>query len=358
MGNLLKVLPPVFSNPLYGLIRSVIAVGSMGGIDDMRAIASGIGRRFAMLKANRTRMDRAMAHLRQAFPERSDAWHRERAIDAYGHILQLGIETAYAGRLMADQNWPAHLHLRNIEQIIHALGTRRPMIFISGHCGNWEICGSALALLGLKLHALYRPLDLKPLDEWVRQSRARSGLILVDKFGATRKLPAILRAGHPLGFVADQNAGAKGLFVPFFGKMASTYKAIGILAVQCQAQIVVGAAHRRMDDPNRTPDTMGYHMEAVDEFGPEQYMAQPDPVFYITARYRRAIEKTVGAHPEQCLWMHRYWKSRPKWELDGKAIPAVVIRKLEALPWMTQGEMDRLLSAGGTSDEADDGSED
>jgi len=348
LPNLLKVLPPVFANPLYGLIRGVITAGSIGGLDDMRNMAGGIGRAFAGLKMNRTGLRRATDNLRQAFPDNSDDWHRQRAIDCYEHLMMLGIEMMYTGRLVNTQDWPRHILLRGIEPIIRGMGTQRPIIFISGHCGNWEICGYSLALLGLKLHALYRPLDLAPLDNWLRRSRARSGLELVDKFGASSELPAIMAAGHPLGFVADQNAGSKGLFVPFFGRLASTYKAIGLLAVQFQAQVIIGAAHRKLLDPAREPDTLGYSMEAVDSFGPEAYMNQPDPVFYITARYRKGIENTIAAHPEQSLWMHRYWKSRPRWELQGKPIPAAQMRKIEQLPWITASELERLKQTHGT----------
>lgn len=342
MANLLKVLPPVLAAPLYGAIRSVITSASIGGLDDMRTIAGTMGRTFASLKLSRTGRRRAVEHLRQAFPEKPDQWHRARTFDAYEHLMMLGVEMMYTGRLVNTQDWPRHIRLRGIEPIIRGLGTQRPVIFISGHCGNWEICGYSLALLGLKLHALYRPLDLLPLDAWLRRSRARSGLELVDKFGASASLPGIMSAGHPLGFVADQNAGDKGLFVPFFGKLASTYKAIGLLAVQFEAQIIIGAAHRKLDDPDRETDTLGYDMRAVDSFGPEEYMAQPDPVFYITARYRRGIENTIREHPEQCLWMHRYWKSRPRWEKSGKPIPAAHLRKIEQLPWMTDEEMRRI----------------
>lgn len=333
------------SGPLYGLIRSVIAAGSIGAIDDMRSVAGKIGRSFADLRFNRKRLARAVENLRQAFPDKPDRWHHDRAVDAYEHLMMLGIEMAYAGRMLSPHAWTKHLRLDGIEPIIGAMTSGRPIIFVSGHCGNWEVSGYALGILGLKLHALYRPMDLVPLDKWLRRSRARSGLVLVDKFGASEQMPRIMQEGHPLGVVADQNAGVKGQFVPFFGKLASTYKAIGILAVQSQAQVIVGVAHRDLSDPLREPDTLGYIMRAYESFGPEDYMSQPDPAFYVTARYRRGIERSIREHPEQCLWMHRYWRSRPKWEMQGKAMPGAFRKKLEQLPWMTEQEMSRLLAA-------------
>jgi hypothetical protein len=66
-------------------------------------------------------------------------------------------------------------------------------------------------------------------------------------------------------------------------------------------------------------------------------------LFYISARYRRGIERMVALAPEQFLWMHRYWKSRPRHEREGRPFPAALRHKLEQLPWMTQGELDQIL---------------
>lgn len=87
---------------------------------------------------------------------------------------------------------------------------------------------------------------------------------------------------------------------------------------------------------------MHYAVTVEDVFGPEEYGAQPDPVFYITARYRRAIEACVRRAPEQYLWMHRYWKSRPRHERFGRPFPASLREKLRALPWMTAESLERI----------------
>jgi KDO2-lipid IV(A) lauroyltransferase len=231
------------------------------------------------------------------------------------------------------------------------------------------------------MYALYRPLDLKPLDEWVQQTRRRRGLVLLDKFGAAEELPRVLGMGSvsanhtgatvragTLGFIADQNAGDRGLFVPFFGRLASTYKTIGLLALLHSAPIVCGQARRLVWSRDSKPgasahcgsgsnealdDTLGfrewngepyrYRIDVVDVIQPEEWATQPDPLFYVTARYRRALEEMVRRSPEQNLWMHRYWKSRPRHERLNRPFPAALRRKLEQLPWMTQPELDRIL---------------
>ncbi|MHC4274530.1 MAG: LpxL/LpxP family acyltransferase, partial [Planctomycetota bacterium] len=69
----------------------------------------------------------------------------------------------------------------------------------------------------------------------------------------------------------------------------------------------------------------------------------PDPLFYITARYNRAMELMIRRAPEQYLWVHRRWKSRPRYERLGRPMPRRLIAKLESLPWLTPQEIDRLV---------------
>jgi KDO2-lipid IV(A) lauroyltransferase len=88
---------------------------------------------------------------------------------------------------------------------------------------------------------------------------------------------------------------------------------------------------------------MRYAVETTDVFGPEDWATHPDPLFYLTARYRRAIETMVRRAPEQYLWMHRLWRSRPPHERQGKPLPDSMRRKLELLPWMTSADVERVV---------------
>src|SRR5690606_3396992 len=109
------------------------------------------------------------------------------------------------------------------------------------------------------------------------------------------------------GFVADQNAGDRGLHVPYFGRLASSYKSIALLAVQHNATVIVGQA-RRIAAGAGAPRGVRYRIELQDVFGPRDWAGFDDPMFYVTARYRRGLEQLVRAAPEQYLWMHRIWK--------------------------------------------------
>jgi len=339
----------------YWAMRGAFSLPLLAGPKPSLEVAKSAGRAFAKLPFNRKRLDRAADHLRFAMPDASDAQRMDYAISSYEHLFMLGVEITFAPRLMSEDAWIRHVELDNAAGALKPLLGDRPVILISGHCGNWELLGYTLALLGFPMHALYRPFDNQPLDRWVRQTRSRRGLTLIDKFGALRHLPDLLAQRVPIGFVADQNGGDRGTFVPFFGRLASTYKSIALLARQTRATVVVGQARRlgwnnQQDRPVErgfasplSGNGMRYRIEVHDTIMAEDYEAQPDPLYYLTARYRRAIEKMILAAPEQYLWMHRIWKSRPRHERLNRPFPDSLRRKLENLPWMDQTQVEAVI---------------
>ena len=176
-------------------------------------------------------------------------------------------------------------------------------------------------------------------------------MTLVDKFGASERLPALLEQHTPVGFIADQNAGERGLMVPFFNRLASAYKTIGLLAMTYNAPIVCGHAVRT-SGWSLESQRFAYEIRIEDVIQPEDWADQPDALYYITARYRRAIEQMVRHAPEQYLWMHRYWKSRPRHERLGRPFPAGLRRKLESLPWLDEGDVERIVDRSAVDGEA------
>ncbi len=354
-------MPKKPKRPMPAWLQSVAAAGLRtamtlplaAGIGPSLAIADRLGRWFGALPFNRTRLNRAVEHLAFAFPEWSPEQRRACALDAYSHLFRLAVEVAYTPRLVGVDSLHEHVEVVGIDPAtrhdpcsakvaLQRLMAGRPAVMITGHCGNWEVLGYALAILGFQVHALYRPLDNRALDRWVREVRQRKGLVLLDKFGATENLPRLLSRGHPVAFVADQNAGDRGLFVPFFGRLASTYKTIGLLAMQHDAPVICATA-RRIDPANAAGRTMPYRVEIADVIEPADWKGQPDPLFYITARYRAAIERMVRSAPEQYLWMHRIWKSRPRHERDHKPVPPALAAKLRALPWLNDADVERVV---------------
>jgi KDO2-lipid IV(A) lauroyltransferase len=347
-----KKLPSWTHGPLTAVIRGGMSLPLLAGPDAAVDAARAIGRTFGELRMNRKRLQRGIDHLGEAYPEWSLDQRREVALRSYSHLFMLGAEIAFAPRLLSTDGWTRHLRIGDISVAVRDLVADKPCVMITGHVGNWELIGYSIALLGFPIHAIYRPLDMKPLDDWVWQTRAARGLTLVSKFGAMRALPKVLQEGNPIGLVADQNGGDRGVFVPFFGRLCSTYKSIGLLAIQFGAKVICGYA-RRHASTNASlqhtgefggPGSLRYSAEVVDVFGPDDWNTHPDPLYYLTARYRRAMETMIRTVPEQYLWMHRVWRARAPHERQGKPFPKALREKLGLLPWMTGGELERVVS--------------
>ncbi len=323
---------------MYGAARLLATSLNTLPID----VAVAAARSAADRVRNEERLARCAEHIAWCFPE----WTREQAeacaLESHRHVFSLAVEIACSQRFLTTDGWASRVELGDMSETIEALGSGRPAIVITGHVGNWELLGSTLGLLGFHLNALYRPLEIRPLDGWIHRTRARRGVVLIDKFGASERLPALLERGEPVGFIADQNAGKNGLFVPFHGRLASTYKTIGLLALRHEAPIVCGWARRLSPLGRGDARPLRYRIETVDLIRPEEWVEAADPLFYVTARYRRAIEEMTRRAPEQCLWTHRFWKSRPRHEREGRPFPEALRRKLEALPWMTDEELARI----------------
>ncbi len=362
MARTKKKLHPAVEYPIVAAIRAATSLPLIAGLRSASAVADLVGRIYPRLHPSR--FARAETNLAAAFPH----WSREErfkcSIACYQHMFRLGMEILYSPRLITKEGFSKHLILGDIAQGLRDMLRGGPVIMITGHCGNWELIGYAVSMLGFPMHAVYRPLDLQKLDQWLYETRARRGLTLVSKFGAVRSLPPILQRGEPVGIVADQSGGDRGLFVPFFGRLTSTYKSVGLLAMQTGARVVCGMARRlgpheepppgpwqeikrRGDHFRPTPTeqpSLRYAVELVDSFGPDDWVDRPDPLFYVTARYRRAIEMMVRKAPEQYFWMHRIWRARPSHERRNRPFPPMLRDKLLALPWMTQPQVDELVA--------------
>ena len=266
------------------------------------------------------------------------------AVESIRYMFRLFLVDSLAmPRLVNPWRWQEHVEFGDFVAGAELLVSNKPALFITGHCGNWELLGFTLAAMGFPMTALARPLDNPYLNQWLLGLREARGLRVLTNWGATERIVSMIEgddpAGRRIGFIADQNAGESGLFVPFLGRLASSYKSIGLLAMRYELPVVAGFARR-------VGNRFQYRMEMVDHFGPDDWCDQPDPLFYVTARFNQAIEKMVRAAPDQYLWIHRRWKSRPKWERQGKEMPASMRTRLEGLPWMDQPTMDQLLSDG------------
>jgi Kdo2-lipid IVA lauroyltransferase/acyltransferase len=252
---------------------------------------------------------RTLHNLRRSFPEKSDRELRRLGRESMRQLFRLGVETMWTPRLIKIDTFTSHIRLGEFRKTLDLmLNNHRGLIMLTGHYGNWEVLGYTLATLGFQTVSVARPLGNPYISDYVFGIRERQGQKIIAKKGATPEVVETLGRGGFVGIVADQNAGPKGVFVDFFGRKASTYKSIGLLAMEFGVPIVVGYARRIPGD------RFEFEVGTQDVIQPADWQHVDDPLLYITQRYTRAIEDMVRAEPGQYLWAHRRWKTRPKGE--------------------------------------------
>jgi len=258
-----------------------------------------------------TRYDVARSNIRLAFGDR----YTDRQIDEliyrmWVHLFRMVTEIVQLPRKLRLGNCADVIRFRNRDLAVRALSTGRPVIVLSGHYGNWEMANAAFGFFGFRMGVVARDLDNPYLHEWFRRFRQYTGHQLLSKKGGYDRMLRILEQGGHLAMLADQDAGSRGLFVDFFGRPASTFKSIALLAIQHRALIVVGYA-RRLPDDFENNFWVRYELGCEEIIDPLAITGD-DELREVTERFTKALERAVRLSPEQYFWVHRRWKSAPR----------------------------------------------
>ena len=290
---------------VYLAVRVVLCVLQMLTLPAARRLAD----LLAWLAYHVDRRHRLVAddNLRLAFPDARDAGERDRRVRAmYRHFCSMLVEITHLPRLLRPTTWRRYVAVEDGRALIEALLCGRPLLLVTGHFGNWELGGYVLGLLGFPTFAIARKLDNPYLNEFLLHGfRQRSGQRILYKDGDFERIQAVLSGGGAVATLGDQDAGRRGLFVDFFGRPASTHKAVALLALEFGATMVVIGVPR-VGEPLR------YQVTAEDVIRPGEYAGRwPDAVQAITERFTAALERMVRRHPEQYFWLHRRWKHEP-----------------------------------------------
>jgi len=185
----------------------------------------------------------------------------------------------------------------------HALG--KGVLFLTAHFGGWEISSFMHALHGHPLHILVRPLDNPYLDRLVTRYRTLSGNRTIPKQDFARGMLAALRAGETVGILMDQNmTPEQGVFVEFFGIPACTSTLLARMALRTGAAVVPGFC--LWDSALRK-----YRLRFEPALETIRTGNEEADIITNTAVYTKVIEDYARRYPDQWLWVHRRWKTRP-----------------------------------------------
>jgi KDO2-lipid IV(A) lauroyltransferase len=217
------------------------------------------------------------------------------------------VEIAHAPRKIHETNWRDFLTLHNADTLTRLGLGDRPIVVVSAHFGNFEMAGYLLAILGFPTYTVARTIDNPYVDSFLNRFRSRTGQHMIPKDGGYDQIVEVLARGQMMSFLADQYAGSRGCWVEFFGRPASTHKAIALFALSHDAPLVVGYARRK----NRP---LHYDMIIQSVADPRSGEEHVSSVPRLTQWYTSELERAIRAAPEQYWWLHRRWKDtrRPK----------------------------------------------
>ena len=288
----------------YILVRLVVAVGQMLTVERSYSLARLIAAIYHRLDKRHNEV--GMVNLEHAFGDKYSPAERDAIVrSVYLHFSMMLMEILHLPRMLDPANWRNYITLVGHEPVLDRLISGGPIIMLTGHFGNWEMAGYLFGVFGFPPNSVARPLDNPDLDRFLRRFRERTGQKLIPKNGGYDDMLAVLAQGGILSFLADQDAGRRGVYVDFFGRPASTHKAIALLAIEHRAPVVVGYA-RRIGPGFR------YEVGCDAIIEPEEWKGTADDARLLTQRYTTALEAIVRRDPKQYLWLHRRWKHQPK----------------------------------------------
>lgn len=222
--------------------------------------------------------------------------------------------SASLGRLLGELSQFPRLTRDNIADVVvyegfenyeRAAAQGRGVLLLTGHFGAWELCAFAQGVYGHPLSFLMRPLDNPLLDSLISRYRLRSGNRTIDKNTAVRAVLKQLRDGGDVGLLVDVNTiEEEGVFCDFFGIPACSTTGLAVFALRANAPVVPGFL------------IWDEHLKKhVLRFEPEVPLIRTgdfkEEVRLNTQAYMKVIERVARRYPDQWLWIHKRWQTRP-----------------------------------------------
>jgi Kdo2-lipid IVA lauroyltransferase/acyltransferase len=273
--------------------------------ESRRALFIGMFRLFYYLSPRQRFI--TIHNLRRAFPEKSTD---EIIATAKGVYRTLGIVAAdfFDIPSLTKENIGDLVEVEGLENLQKALEKNKGVLLFGAHFGNWELAVIAISLLLKPVVVIYRPLDSSVLNDLVALVRSSTGNTPVPKERAMRQMLRSLRRNEILGILMDQNvAWQEGVFVDFFGRPACTTNGLALLALYTEAPVIPGYIVRLENGK--------YRLVIKEEMQVIRAGDEDADILINTQNFTRVIEDTIREHPDQWLWIHQRWKTKP-WQAE------------------------------------------
>jgi Kdo2-lipid IVA lauroyltransferase/acyltransferase len=248
-----------------------------------------------------------LRNLEMAFPELSGTARKDILRGSFENLGRLLVEFTHLPELNKGNVCRFVVH-DGLENYLEGLRRGRGVIFMTAHFGAWELSSFAHAVYGYPLRFVVRPIDNPHVERLISMYRTRSGNIPIERRRAARDILKALRQNEAVGILFDQNTTrSEGVFAEFFGIPAATTPSLALFALRTGAAVVPGfliwdeslKKHRlRLDPPVELIDTGNLDHDVLEN----------------TKLFNKILEGYIRKYPDQWLWIHRRWKTRPEGE--------------------------------------------
>jgi len=291
-------------NAEYWLARAVLgffrALPMGGGIALARVIAR-FGFWFPKLRRTGER------NLQLAFPDLSDAERNRLLLSSFENLGRL-LAVFSRFRETSSDSLKSLIECEGLDRLQAAMQKQNGVILFTGHVGAWELSSFGLSLFEHPLGFLVRRIDNPKIEAMIDRARTSRGNRTIDKTSAAREMLQILRDGGTLGILVDLNTlDREAIFVDFFDKAASTTFIVAKLALRTGAEVLPVFAP--WDKQRKRFILIVDEGLRIERTGDEE-----EDVRRLTQQYTRVVEGYVRKYPDQWLWIHRRWKTRPSGE--------------------------------------------
>jgi Kdo2-lipid IVA lauroyltransferase/acyltransferase len=289
----------------YGAAKSIFAV--IGSLPANQAIQLGtvLGRIGYLFAGNLRRT--AETNLKLAFPEMTA---EQRSEIIRGCFESLGRELGLFSKF-SNRSKPLVLSVlepQGLENLKTDKKNGRGRIYFTAHFGAWELTSYAVGLLEEPFSFLVRKIDNDMIERMVDRRRTSGGNLTLDKLAAARTMVRILRSGGSVGLLPDLNTlDDEAIFVDFFGVPAATNYLMAKIALRTQSPIIPVFAPW---DAQRKK----FLLQIQPAIQVELTGDEEEDVKRVTQKFTSVIEEQIRRYPEQWLWVHKRWKTRPPGE--------------------------------------------
>jgi len=255
---------------------------------------------FAVLPKERRKM---FDNLKNAFPEKKDVEIEKIAREVFSNLCKNAVELVSFRKLTPRTLDKWIISDGAYEKIDRVLSKKKGVIMLASHFGNWELISAYFTLKGYDGTVIARRIYFHKYDEFINRLRRYVGVGVVYRDESPKKIFRVLKRNAMLGILADQDVDSvDGVFVDFFGRPAYTPKAPVALALASGAPIVPCFVIR---EKNRHRLILEEPLEL------EEKSDKQETIRFNTQKWSRIVESYIRRYPEQWVWMHRRWKTRP-----------------------------------------------